>query len=177
MFVHSPVYALSDQTWALSAVSMESVLAPMLVLNVLSTAGMMGLIWFVQVVHYPLMARIGSENYQAFQREHMRRTTWVVGPLMLTEALTAVGLVLVVSDPAYLSLAWFALGLLAMVWLSTACLQVPAHNRLLTGFDRQAHRVLVRSNWVRTLGWTGRGFCVGALALHFLAGARLTAGS
>jgi hypothetical protein len=50
-------------------------------------------------------------------------------------------------------------GLLAVVaiWLSTALLQVPCHNRLMLAFDRDAIRLLVLTNWIRTLLWTARG--------------------
>ena len=50
-----------------------------------------GLILFVQVVHYPLMAHVG-DPYPEYQRRHMRRTGLLVGPLMLAEAATAIWL-------------------------------------------------------------------------------------
>ena len=50
---------------------------------------LMGLIWIVQVVHYPLMAEVGAESYSAYQQGHMQRITWVVAPTMVLEALTA----------------------------------------------------------------------------------------
>jgi hypothetical protein len=54
---------------------------------------MTGLIWFVQVVHYPLFARVGGDGYREYQIEHMRRTGWVVGPAMLAELGSGVALV------------------------------------------------------------------------------------
>lgn len=44
----------------------------------LSAVYMTGLIWFVQCVHYPLMSMASADHYQAFQRDHMVRTTWVM---------------------------------------------------------------------------------------------------
>ncbi len=55
---------------------------------------------------------------------------------------------------------WLALAgavLLAIIWASTALLQVPAHSRLERGFDAHVHRRLVRTNWIRTVCWTARG--------------------
>ena len=60
-----------------------------LLAHVAATAAMTGLIWFVQLVHYPLFARVGVADFTAYEREHVRRTGLLVAPLMLLEALTA----------------------------------------------------------------------------------------
>jgi hypothetical protein len=60
-----------------------------LLIHALVTWFMTGLIWFVQVVHYPLMAAVGSPGFAAYEAAHSRRTTWVVAPVMLAEAATA----------------------------------------------------------------------------------------
>ena len=125
---------------------------------------MVGLIWFVQVVHYPLMAEVSEETYQRYQERHMNLTSLVVGPPMLVEAGTALGLVLVLQTGTDAVLAWIAFGCLGVVWLSTACFQVPAHHILMKGFDVSAHRRLVRTNWLRTVGWSARGVLAMLLA-------------
>ncbi|MGL6280626.1 MAG: hypothetical protein ACRC50_13860 [Gaiella sp.] len=124
-----------------------------------ATVAMVGLVWFVQLVHYPLFAHVGRDGFALYEAQHTRRTTWLVAPLMLVEAATA--LVLLAADPSLLTVAGAAL--LGIVWLSTALVQVPLHGRLERGFDAEAHRRLVRSNAVRTAAWTGR--AVIALAL------------
>lgn len=127
------------------------------VLHLAATMVMIGIIWFVQVVHYPLMALAGRDGYPAFQAAHSRRTTFVVAPPMLVELATGAWLAL--RPPPFFpaSAAWAGLALLAVVWLSTFFLQVPEHGRLEHGFDAVAHRRLVRGNWVRTVAWTLRG--------------------
>ena len=125
---------------------------------------MAGLIWFVQVVHYPLFRAVGSEGYAAYQREHMRLTTWVVGPPMLIEAATAAALVTQPPDalePAWL---WWNAALLGVTWVSTWLAQVPRHEELAAGFNAPAHRRLVRSNLVRTICWTARSLILLGLA-------------
>ena len=122
-----------------------------------ATLAMAGLIWFVQGVHYPLIAEVGAEQTAAYAAAHARLTTWVVAPLMLVEAATAL---LLLADrppgvPAWQP--WLGAGLLAVIWCSTALLQVPQHRALGCGFDPAAHRRLVRSNWIRTAAWTLRG--------------------
>ncbi|HLM67342.1 MAG TPA: hypothetical protein VK358_07440, partial [Longimicrobium sp.] len=130
------------------------------ILHLAATAVMVGVIWFVQVVHYPLMALVGREGYPAYQAAHSRRTTWVVMPPMLLEMGTGVWLALRPSPFLPASAAWAGVALLAVVWLSTFFLQVPQHRRLEGGFDAAAHHRLVRSNWIRTIAWTLRGLLV-----------------
>jgi len=117
---------------------------------------MVGLIWFVQVVHYPLLAQVGRDEFVEYERRHQQRTTWVVAGPMLGEAATAVALA--VNEPALLRSAPYstALALLPIIWLSTALLQMPLHAALSRGFDPALVRRLVRSNWIRTIAWTAR---------------------
>lgn len=131
----------------------ENLVMTTLLVHAASTCAMTGLIWFVQIVHYTLMSKVGSAGYEHYQDAHMKRTTWVVAPLMLTELASAVALLIVLGVTI-----WTIAGLimLALIWVSTATLQVPAHNRMLKGFDADAHRRLVGTNWVRTLLWTLR---------------------
>ena len=112
---------------------------------------MTGVIWFVQIVHYPLFGRVGAANFRAYEREHARRTGWVVGPAMVVELLLALAL----AARGGL-LAWAGLALLAVIWTSTALVQVPLHRRLERGADVAAQRRLVRTNWIRTAAWTAR---------------------
>jgi hypothetical protein len=135
----------------------DMVPAVVFIVQVAATLFMTGVIWFVQVVHYPLLGGVGAGGYPAYQREHERRTGRVVGPLMLAEAVTA-GLLLW-RRPAGVGagVLWLGAGLLAVVWASTAFLQVPEHRRLGAGYDAGCHRRLVRTNWVRTAAWTARG--------------------
>ena len=140
------------------------------VVHLVATLVMVGVIWFVQVVHYPLFAAVGAADSRAYAAEHGRRTTWVVAAPMLAELGT--GLALVWRRPAVMPAAWAWLGvaLLAAVWASTAGLQVPRHAELAAGFDARAHRRLVRGNWLRTAAWTARGVLVAAVAWRALMG-------
>jgi hypothetical protein len=122
-----------------------------------ATWAMVGLIWFVQVVHYPLFAMVGADGFADYERAHRWRTSFVVGPPMAIELLTAVALVL--DPPSELGRALPVVGLvvLAVVHASTVALAVPAHDRLSAGVDPAVARRLVRTNWVRTAGWSLRG--------------------
>lgn len=130
-----------------------------LLAHVTATLAMAGLIWFVQIVHYALFNEVGETAFPGYHRGHMRRTTWVVAPLMLVELVTAVWLVGAYPD-ARLLWPWWNLGLLAAIWGSTFLSQVPQHRRLAGGFDDRAYRLLLSGNWFRTLAWTVRGLLV-----------------
>ena len=120
------------------------------------TCYMMGLIWFVQVVHYPLFARVGDQASVAYQGAHMRRTTWVTLPPMLVEAVVVL-ILLIPSEghqPGWME--WVGALLLGVIWLSTFLIQVPCHEKLAVSFQAAVHRRLVATNWIRTLCWTLR---------------------
>jgi hypothetical protein len=130
-----------------------------------STWAMVGLIWFVQLVHYPLMGSVGNQDFVSYEAGHVQRTSWVVIPLMLAELLSSCALLFaggaLVSRPEAL----LGLSLLVGVWASTFFLQVPLHERLGAGFARPEHERLVKTNAIRTALWSGRG----ALVLVWLA--------
>jgi hypothetical protein len=115
---------------------------------------MTGLIWFVQIVHYPLFASAAPQAFPVYGIQHTKLTGRIVGPVMCVEALAAIALVWMYPRGI---IVWLGLGLLVIIWLSTFLLQVPQHKRLSLGFDAGAHRALVRSNWIRTIAWSLRG--------------------
>ena len=121
---------------------------------------MCGVIWFVQLVHYPLFAAVGVNGFAEYEAAHTMRTTWVVMPPMLVELVTAVGLVL--SRPAGLGATETVIGLalVLLIWASTFSLQVPAHGALARGFDAAVAARLVSTNWIRTAAWSARALLV-----------------
>lgn len=132
----------------------------LLLANIAVTAALVGLIWTIQVVHYPLFPKVGAPEWGQYHKSHTVRITFVVAPLMLAELVLT--LALAVSPPAdalQARLIWWALGLMVVVWISTFGIQVPLHGRLertTEGHapDPQVVQMLVRTNWVRTVGWT-----------------------
>lgn len=136
-----------------------------LAIHALATWYMVGLIWFVQLVHYPGFSSIPEEKLQGYANRHVQRTGWVVGPAMIVEALTAG--VLLWWMPGW----WSALGaaLVASIWAATALVQVPAHRHLCEqGYDEAVIDGLVRSNWLRTIAWSARGIVALALMMMWV---------
>lgn len=132
----------------------------MLVAHAAVTWALVGLIWTIQLVHYPLFRYVEPSAWKTFHEQHARRITLLVGLLMPVEVLLAGALV--AKDPSPATIAGAAL--VGVAWLSTALLQVPLHQRLDGGFEAHAHARLVSSNWIRTVAWTLRGL----LAVHLL---------
>lgn len=130
---------------------------PLLVLNLVLTWAMVGLIWLVQIVNYPMFAEVPAGRFKRYEKRHVQRITYVVGPLMVGEALTGIALLVAAPTSGVLIVAEVGVLLLLVIWLSTAFLQVPLHAKLETAYDPALHRRLVLTNWVRTWAWTARG--------------------
>ncbi|MBI1302475.1 MAG: hypothetical protein GC172_01615 [Phycisphaera sp.] len=147
---------------------MTPLLSAIVVVHACATLFMTGLIWFVQVVHYPLFARVGAEGFTAYSDAHQRLTTLVVGPAMLIEATTAALLVFMRPPAVSPALLWAGLALLGAIWLSTAFVQVPLHGRLAAGFSSEACHALVSTNWIRTVAWSARALLVALMLVQLL---------
>lgn len=136
--------------------------------HAVTTLLMTAVIWFVQIVHYPLFAEVGRATFQRYERAHQRRIARLVIPLMLGELFSSLLLFWVAPPGLPTGYALSGLVLLAVIWLSTAILQVPQHGRLARrGFDTAVHTRLVSGNWLRTIAWTLRALlvCVALWAL------------
>ena len=123
-------------------------------LDLAATLYLWGVIWTVQLVHYPLFARVGAAEWASYHAAHTRLMTLVVLPAMVTELGTS-GL-LALLRPVWLSspLLWLGFGLAAGTWAVTFFVSVPLHDVLSRSFDGAAIARLVSTNWLRTLFWT-----------------------
>jgi hypothetical protein len=138
----------------------------LLVVNAALAFTLVGLILTVQYVHYPAFGDVGPMEWSRFHALHEQRITWVVGPLMLAEAIAAA--LLVVWRPEGLPpwAAWTAGGLVAVAWLDTAMWAVPLHGRLSEAFDPALLTQLLRANAVRTAAWVARAGLLGWLVVR-----------
>ena len=129
---------------------------------------MTGLIWFVQIVHYPLFRLVGSGTFQDYEIHHQSLTTFVVLPLMITELGSAC--ILLRYRPAFVpkKSIWIGLALLGIIWALTFFVHVPQHNVLTAGFDSGVHENLVSTNWFRTGCWSVRSILVGLVVANGL---------
>ena len=127
-----------------------------LVANLAATAVMVGFIWTIQLLSYPMMAAVPTDGFAAYEAVHARRVATLLAVIAPAEVVAAAGVALFVDDvPAWLSVG--AGALLVAIWVSTALFFAPLHVRLGDGFDPVLHRRLVTTNWLRTAAWTARG--------------------
>ena len=126
--------------------------------HLVTTLTVAGIMWFIQVVHYPLLRYVGQASFVTYEKAHTRLAIGLVVSLMVIESAT--GVLLLRWRPAGVTGGQVAIGLvlLGIIWVSTMLLQVPQHHRLASGFSEKAHRILVESNWIRTACYTARAF-------------------
>lgn len=129
----------------------------LVVLHGAATWFLVGLIWTIQLIHYPSFAAIDPDRYSSFQQTHMVGMGRLIAAPWLVEGLTVLGL-FVFAPTGWMRLLATAGGLLELVVIGvTIRSSIPAHEALSSGFSDDAHKRLLRSNWMRTAAWTSRG--------------------
>lgn len=120
-------------------------------INLLTSWALFGLIWVIQLVHYPAFEFVDSQNFLAFHQHHTSAITFIVMPLMLIE----LGLSIYLGQHYQWNTVYLIpLLLVLIIWLSTFFIQVPLHNTLGNGKDSDLIQKLVNTNWIRTILWT-----------------------
>ncbi|MDX1637188.1 MAG: hypothetical protein R3281_04405 [Balneolaceae bacterium] len=143
-----------------------------LVINICATLFMTGLIWFVQVVHYPGFLLVGRSEFSAYHRFHVPHTGYVVAPPMLLELASSV--VLTIYGQPFWWIHAAGLALVLLIWTSTGTLQVRYHNMLgngdgmETGTPDEIKKRLITTNWIRTTAWSLKSLLGGYLLIEFL---------
>ncbi len=120
-------------------------------INLCATLFLTGLIWVIQVVHYPSFRFVSEKEFLAFHQFHSQRISYLVIPTMTIELITS-GILWWLST-------WFSLNsigfyLVILIWISTALFSVPCHSKLLHGKDMNILNKLVSTNWIRTVLWS-----------------------
>ena len=122
--------------------------------HLIFTSIMTGVIWVIQIVHYPSFHFIEKELYTAFQKFHMNKISIIVIPIMLAELITGMMLFLDKSSKSPFLIISFVI--LVLIWLITGVFFSKAHNELIAGYQELVINQLVAMNWIRTLLWTLR---------------------
>ncbi|MBD2113214.1 MULTISPECIES: hypothetical protein [Cyanophyceae] len=116
----------------------------------------LGIIWFGQLVIYPLFAKVGSADYVAYHKFYSSRIPLPVILPGFACLLLPIALIFLrpASVPLMLALANAACSLLAL-WVTVA-LEIPRHAQLeQDGKQPEVIQELVRYNWPRTLSISG----------------------
>lgn len=113
-------------------------------------AGLVVLIWLVQIIIYPGMHGWDHSRFESLHRAYCRRIALIVGPLMPAQAVLAFYQLAVVGDFVTLT----QVMLICLVAGVTVFISMPLHRRLSGGYDAEAVNRLIRTNWLRTAGWS-----------------------
>lgn len=122
--------------------------------NILASFFLAGLIWFVQIVHYPAFLKVKDDNFQPFHRYHVSRTGLVVIPPMIVEMGSSIWLTSIFER------LWIynavGLALVTGIWISTFAIQIRLHRKLQKKNYQQFIPRLIASNWIRTVLWSAK---------------------
>tara|TARA_A100000164_G_scaffold199049_1_gene176665 strand:- start:490 stop:948 length:459 start_codon:yes stop_codon:yes gene_type:complete len=122
--------------------------------HLISTSIMVGVIWVIQLVHYPSFHFIDKDIYSAFQKFHMNKISLIVLPLMIVEIITGVILLNLHNFKNAFILISFII--LIIIWAITGVFFSSVHSKLIIGYQELIVNQLVAINWIRTLLWTLR---------------------
>lgn len=113
-----------------------------------------GLIWTIQIVHYPAFLYVGKNEFPAFEAFHVKAISVLVMPLMLAEVLLAAQAFLRMPSNLYYNV---SLACLVGIWLCTLLISSPLHAKLSAhGYQKEWIEQLVYTNWPRSILWTVR---------------------
>jgi hypothetical protein len=126
----------------------------------------LGQIWLVQIVIYPLFAKVGEAEYVAYHRFYSRRIPLPIiipgfASFLLPAALAYFG----PAIPGWMSAANIAAGIVGL--LVTVLLEIPRHNRLEKGGRNETTIAeLIRYNWPRTASITAQAVVTLLMLIH-----------
>ena len=139
-----------------------------LLANSVATCLMTGVIWFVQWVHYPLLAKVPVDRAVETAIDHQRRTGQVLAIPMAVEGFTTLGLLIIRPESVHIFWPWFGAVLLAVALGSTVFVSVPLHAKMATNPTADVGRRLVVTNWPRTIAWSLRAVVCSVMILQVL---------
>jgi hypothetical protein len=137
-------------------------LRPLIVVHAAASMFMVGLIWTIHYVHYPLFAYVGESTYVSFQAAHVERIGRLLFVPWLTEGITLIGILALAflgDRKAWRVTAVINGASMAIVLVISGFWSAPAHAKLANGFDKSVHDQLMTANLIRTLAWTVCGVC------------------
>lgn len=119
--------------------------------TLLIDAGLVVLIWMVQLVVYPSFTYYQPKNLIEWHQKYTTGIAVIVIPLMLAQLVLAI--VAVFYQPNFVSL--FTLLIVIFLWIFTFLSFAPLHFKISEGKpNQQLLQLLIRRNWIRTFLWS-----------------------
>ena len=139
-----------------------------LLANFVAATVMTGVIWFVQWVHYPLLASVPVDRAVEVAEQHQRTTGQVLAIPMAVEGFTTLGLLISRPEGVQVIWPWIGAVLLAVALGSTVILSVPLHAKMVANPTAEVGRRLVVTNWPRTIAWSARAVVCTVMLMQYV---------
>jgi hypothetical protein len=128
-----------------------------LLVNAAAGIFVVGFIWTMQLIHYPLFDYVGEEAFPAYKITHNRLFLLMAGPGILVTLATSVLLIFARPQQIPLWAVLLRLAFFAVIVVSTAFFQAPQHQVLSGHFDPDAYAFLLNTNRIRAAVWSAYG--------------------
>ena len=123
-----------------------------LIYKLIPDVGLLVLIWLVQLVIYPSFKYYSASELKLWHNTYTRRITLVVLPLMLSQLVMSIALLLMSNWMSYYMI---DSTLVVLTWILTFVIFVPLHQNIDKFQDAFASiHQLVKYNWIRTILWS-----------------------
>ena len=131
----------------------EQIFLIAVIFNLVVSSFMVGLIWLLQLVSYPLFSYVNVGDFQKYHSRHVKKITPIVALAMTLEA--SIALILLIFTPSdSVGLLVINTLLVCLIWVSTAFIQIPYHQRLEFPKNQILYtEKLIKTNWIRTILW------------------------
>jgi hypothetical protein len=146
---------------------MMHVSAIILMLHLAGSFMLTGIVWWVQIITYPLIKETPEAVFKHVHRIYMRRVGWIAAPLMLLEMTTSILLIFFPPPLVPHALLLINFGLIVLVWLVSTLILLPIHQRLSIGHPAHDVQHLIKMNWIRTSLWSVKGILVIWIVVHY----------
>lgn len=137
-------------------------------INIFTALFAAGLIWTIQLVHYPSMRFVSKNEFESFHYFHQKRISIIAMPLMAIELISSIILLLQNFENNTSLIFKINFMIIILIWFSTFFMQVPLHQKLSKGKNDILIDKLVFTNWFRTVLWTLRSILMLFLLAFFM---------
>lgn len=138
----------------------------LLIFHGLFSFGFLGLIWVIQIVHYPFFRLIDPSRWSVAHRFHQQKMGCIVLPLFIGELVTACWVAFATWHRSPV-LNGVNIALICAIWAQTFGVMVPLHRKLLIASNTVLIHQLIAWNWFRTIAWTIRACIAGLFLLTY----------
>jgi len=130
---------------------MENYLSNIHFLSILVDAGLVVLIWIVQLIIYPSFLYYTKTNLLSWHQKYTTQIAIIVIPLMLLQLISAIVFVLHSLNTTHT----VSLLIVLFLWIFTFLAFAPLHFKISEGkADQNLLKLLIQRNWIRTFLWS-----------------------